>query len=138
MLKHCVKHYYQWLHSTIHHKTEISQSSPDSLRKQGPSKYLALASCIQSLLPEEQYRKGGECKFLRFYSRLFLVPKPCQRWRPVIRPKQAEHLPTNTKVQNGNSRVLQGLSDSRGMGVIHCRVPTFLKSLEKIASFSRP
>ena len=29
-------------------------------------------------------RKGGKCKISRFYSPLFLVPKPHQRWRPVI------------------------------------------------------
>ena len=34
------------------------------------------------------------------------------------RPKQAQHLPTCRKVQNGNSRVHQDLSDSRGMGVV--------------------
>ena len=35
------------------------------------------------------------------------------------RPNQAQHLPTSRKVQNGNTRVHQGLSDSRGMGVVH-------------------
>ena len=34
------------------------------------------------------------------------------------RPKQAQHFPTCRKVQNGNTRAHQGLSDSRGMGVI--------------------
>ena len=34
------------------------------------------------------------------------------------RPQQAQHLPTYRKIQNGNSRVHQGLSDSRGMGVV--------------------
>ena len=34
------------------------------------------------------------------------------------RPKHAQHLPTCGKVQNGNTRVHQGLSDSRGMGVV--------------------
>ena len=34
------------------------------------------------------------------------------------RPKQAQHLPTCRKVQNGNTRVHQGPSDSRGTGVI--------------------
>ena len=34
------------------------------------------------------------------------------------RPKQAQHLPTSRKVQNGNTIVNQDLSDSRGMGVI--------------------
>ena len=32
--------------------------------------------------------------------------------------RQAQHLPTCRKVQNGNTRVHQGLSDSRGMGVV--------------------
>ena len=34
------------------------------------------------------------------------------------RPKQAQHLPTCRKVQNGNTRVHQDLPDSRGMGVV--------------------
>ena len=34
------------------------------------------------------------------------------------RPKQAQHFPTCRKVQNENCRVHQGLSDSRGMGVV--------------------
>ena len=38
MLKQCVKHYYQWLRSTIHHKTKISHSLPDSHRIQCLSK----------------------------------------------------------------------------------------------------
>ena len=84
MLKQHVKHYYQWLRSTIHHKTKISQSSPDSLRIQGPSKNLALASCIQSLLSKNDIDRVENVKSLGFYSRLFLVPKPHQRWRPLI------------------------------------------------------
>ena len=35
------------------------------------------------------------------------------------RPKQAQHLPTSRKVQNGNTRVHEGLSESRGMGVVN-------------------
>ena len=34
------------------------------------------------------------------------------------RPKQAQHFSTGRKVQNGNSRVNQGLPDSRGMGIV--------------------
>ena len=34
------------------------------------------------------------------------------------RPKQAQHLPTCRKVQNGNTRVHQGLFDSRGLGAV--------------------
>ena len=35
------------------------------------------------------------------------------------RPKHVQHLPISRKIQNGNTRVHQGLSDSRGMDVVH-------------------
>ena len=44
----------------------------------------ALADCIQSLLSKNAIERMENVKSLRFYSRLFLVPKPHQRWRPVI------------------------------------------------------
>ena len=83
-----------------------------------------MASCIQSLLSKNAIERVESVKSLGFYSRQFLVPKPHRRWRPVSRPK---HLPTCRKVQNGNTRVHQGLSYSRGMGVVNRlirRLPT--------------
>ena len=44
----------------------------------------ALASCIQSLVSKNAIERVENVKSLGFYSRLFLVPKPHQRWRPVI------------------------------------------------------
>ena len=44
----------------------------------------ALANCIQSLLSKNAIERVENVKSLGFYSRLFLVPKPHQRWRPVI------------------------------------------------------
>ena len=44
----------------------------------------ALAACIQSLLSKNAIERVENVKSLGFYSRLFLVPKPHQRWRPVI------------------------------------------------------
>ena len=44
----------------------------------------ALADCIQSLLSKNDIERVENVKSLGFYSRLFLVPKPHQRWRPVI------------------------------------------------------
>ena len=44
----------------------------------------ALADCIQSLLSKNAIEKGENVKSLGFYSCLFLVPRPHQRWRPVI------------------------------------------------------
>ena len=58
----------------------------------------ALADCIQSLLSKNAIERVENVKSLGFYSLLFLVPKPHQRWRPVI--------------------VDEDLPDSRGMGII--------------------
>ena len=44
----------------------------------------ALADCIQSLLSKNAIERVENVKSLRFYSRVFLVPKPHQRWRLVI------------------------------------------------------
>ena len=50
------------------------------------SKDQALANCIriQSLLSKNAIERVENVKSLEFYSRLFLVPKPHQRWRLVI------------------------------------------------------
>ena len=42
----------------------------------------ALATCIQSLLSKNTIERVENVISLRFYSPLFLVPKPHQRWRP--------------------------------------------------------
>ena len=73
----------------------------------------ALTSCIQ-FLSKNAIERVENVKSLGFHSRLFQVPKV----EASDRPKQAQCLPTCRKVQNGNTRVHQGLSDSRGMGVI--------------------
>ena len=44
----------------------------------------ALADCIQSLMLKNAIERVENIKSLVFYSRMFLVPKPHQRWRPVI------------------------------------------------------
>ena len=44
----------------------------------------ALATCSQSLLSKNAIERVENVKYLWFYSRLFLGPKPHQRWRLVI------------------------------------------------------
>ena len=60
-------------------RAPLIQSSYKALQKE-----LALTSCIQSLLSKNAIERVENVKFLGFYSRLFLVPKSHQRWRPVI------------------------------------------------------
>ena len=114
----CVKHYHEWLRSSIHLKTKFSQSSTDSIRLQGPSKRTSSGLLYPVSTVKERNRKGGKCKI----SRVLQSPVSCTQVSPKVeasnRPKQAQHLPPCRKVQNGNTRVHQGLSDSRGMGVV--------------------
>ena len=60
-------------------RATLIQSGYKALQKE-----LALTSCIQSLLSKNAIERVENVKSLGFYSRLFLVPKPHQRWRPVI------------------------------------------------------
>ena len=118
MFKQCVKHCHQWLRSTIHFKTKSSPSSPDSLRIQGPSKRPSSGHLYPVFSVNECNIKGGKCKI----SWVLQSPVSSSQASPKVeasnRPKQGQHLPTCRKVQNGNTRIHQGLSDSRGMGVI--------------------
>ena len=60
-------------------RAPLIQSGYKALQKE-----LALTYCIQSFLSKNAIERVENVKSLRFYSRLFLVPKPHQRWRPVI------------------------------------------------------
>ena len=118
MFRQHVKHHHQWLCSSIHLKTKFSQSPSDSVRLQGPSKRTSSDRLYLVSSVKEHNRKGGKCKI----SRVLQSPVSCTQASPKVeasnRPKQAQCLPTCRKVQNGNTRVHQGLSDSRGMGVV--------------------
>ena len=65
-------------------QTKFSQSLSDSVRLQGPSKRTSSDLLCPVSSVKERNRKGGKCKISWVYSRLFLVPKPHQRWRPAI------------------------------------------------------
>ena len=60
-------------------RAPLIQSGYKALQKE-----LALTSCIQSLLSKNTIERVENVKSLGIFSRLFLVPKPHQRWRPVI------------------------------------------------------
>ena len=118
MLKQCVKHYYQWLCSTIHHKTIISQSSPDSLRIQGPSNRSGSGLLYPLCSFKECNTKGGKCKISQVLQSPVSSPQASPKVEASDRTRQAQHLPTCRKVQNGNPRVHHGISDSRRKEVV--------------------
>ena len=125
-----VKHYHQWLRSTIHFKTKSSQSSPDSLRIQRPSKRPSSGPLYPVSSVNEHNRKGGKYKISEVLQLPVSSPQASPKVEASNRPKQAQHFPTCRKVQNGNTRVHQGLSDSRGMGVVNSLIrhlPSYLR-----------
>ena len=65
-------------------KPKSGQIPSDSVRGQGPSKRPSSGHSYPVSSVKERNRKGGKCKISRVLHRLFLVPKPRQRWRPVI------------------------------------------------------
>ena len=110
--------YHQWLLSSIHLKTKFSQSPTDSIRLQSPSKRTSSDLLYPVSSVKERNRKGGKCKISRVLQSPVSFTQASPKVEASHRPKQAQHLPTCRKVQNGNIRVHQGLSDSRGMGVV--------------------
>ena len=73
----------------------------------------ALATCIQSLLSKNAIeRVENVCKISRVLQSPVSSPQASPKVEAGHRPKQAQHLSTCRKVQNGNSRVHQDLPDS--------------------------
>ena len=99
----------------------------------------ALATCIQSLLSGNAIESVETIKSLRFYSCLFLVSKPHQRWRPRIDTK----LNTFLLVERFKMETPESIrtSDSRGMGVVNTLIrhllshphPSKLKEVPKVS-----
>ena len=106
-----VKHYHQWLCSSIHLQTKFSQSSSDSIRIQGPSKRPSSGLLYPVSSVKERNRKGGKCKISQVLQSPVSSPQALPKVEASNRPKQAQHLPTCTRVH-------QDLADSRGMGVV--------------------
>ena len=78
------KHYHQWLHTANPFKTKSGHIPYDSTEYKTGKKDKPLATCIQSLLSKNAIKRVENIESLGFYCCLFLVPKPHQRWRPVI------------------------------------------------------
>ena len=100
MFRSCVKHYHQWLRSSIHLKTKFSQSSSDSIRLQGPSKRTSSGLLYPVSSVKECNRKDGKCKTSRVLQSPVSSPQASPKVEASNRPKQAKHLPTCRKVQN--------------------------------------
>ena len=109
MFIHRVNHYHQWLRSAIHFKPNLVRVPLIQLEYKALQKDQALSTCIQSLLSKNAIERVENVKSLRFYSRLFLVPKPHQRPRPVI---DLSRLNTFVLVENFKMETLESTRTS--------------------------
>ena len=76
---------------------------------QGPSKRPSSDLLYPVSSVKECNRKGGKCKISRVLQSPVSSPQASPKVEASNRPKKAQHLPTYRKVQNGNTRVPQGL-----------------------------
>ena len=113
-----VKHYQQWLCTAIPFKTKSGKIPSASVRIQGPSKRPSSGHLYPVSSVKECNRKGGKCKISRVLQSPVSSPQASPKVEAGHRLKQAQCFSTHRKVQNGNSRVHQGLPDSRGMGIV--------------------
>ena len=104
-----VKHYHQWLR-TVRFPLILSQYKAFQ-------KDQALADCIQHLLSKNTIERVENVKS-RVLQSPVSSPQASLKVEASNRPKQAQHFSTCRKAQDGNSRVHQDLSGSRGMGII--------------------
>ena len=113
-----VKHYHQWLRSTIPFKAKLDQIPSDSIRVQGPTKRPSLGHLYPVSLVKERHRKGGKRKI----SRVLQSPVPSTQASPKVeashRLKQAQHFSPCRKVQNGNPGVHPDFPGPRGVGIV--------------------
>ena len=107
----------------------------------GFDKQNALWTSIQDLLQKGAIEVVHTPDSLGFYSRLFLVPKPGNRWRPVIDLSTLNKFLAIPKFQDGDPRVHPRLPQKRGVGHIyrpHQRLPTCTYPHPEIPQVSFP
>ena len=100
-----------------------------------------LLEALYQLMNKNAVEPVANQNSLGFYNRLFLVPKPNNRWRPVL---GLSTLNTFLKVvQNGDPRDIKNLPTVRGVGHLHrlqgCILPyTNSQSGQEVHAFSHP
>ena len=104
MFRERIKHYHQWLCSTIHLKTKLGQSPPDSIRLQGPSQRTSSGLLYPVSSVKERNRNGGKYKISQILQSPVSSPQASPKVEASKRPKQAQHLSTCRKVRNGNTQ----------------------------------
>ena len=83
-----------------------------------PHKNLHLLEALYQLVNKNAVEPVQNQNSLGFYNQLFLVPKPNNRWRPILDLSTLNTF-LNIVVQNGDTRDMKYLLTGRGMGHLY-------------------
>ena len=81
-----------------------------------PLRNLYLKEALQALLQKEAVEMVRVRTSLAFFNRLFIVPKPNQKWRPVLDLSSLKQIFEHKNIQNGNPRDNSDFLATRRMG----------------------
>ena len=107
-----------------------------------PTKQSFLVEALYQLINKNAVKLVENQNSLGFYNRLFLVPKPNNRWRPILDLSTLNTF-LNTVVQDGDPRDNKNLPTGRGVGHIHRFQRSILphtnsQSVQEVHAFSSP
>ena len=107
-----------------------------------PAKQSFLLETLHQLINKNAVEAVENQNSLGFYNRLFLVPKPNNRWRPVLDLSTLNTF-LNTVVQDGDPRDNKNLPTGSGVGHIHRLQRHILpysnsQSVQEVYAFSPP
>ena len=107
-----------------------------------PRRQANLLEALYQLMNKNAVEPVANQNSLGFYNRLFLEPKPSNRWRPILDLSTLNTL-LNTVIQNGDPRDNKDLPPARGVGHLHRRQGRILpytnsQSVQEVYAFSHP
>ena len=107
-----------------------------------PTKQSFLVEALYQLINKNAVEPVENQNSLGFYNRLFLVPKPNNRWRPILDLSTLNTF-LNRVVQDGDPKDNKNLPTGRGVGHIHrfqrrILPHTHSQSVQEVHAFSSP
>ena len=107
-----------------------------------PQRQSNLLEALYQLMNKNAVEPVANQNSLGFYNRLFLVPKPNNRWRPILDLSTLSPF-LNRVGQNGDPRDNKNLPTGRGVGHIHRLQGRILpytnsQSVQEVHAFSHP
>ena len=107
-----------------------------------PQRNSYLLEALHQLIDKNAVEVVRNKNSLSFFNRLFLVPKPNNKWRPILDLSHLNLL-QNGEIQNGDTGDHQSIPSRRGVGNFHrlqrCLLPhSNSRTIQKVPEVSRP